>query len=221
MAAGEIGVLDYVGTKQQLSTTTDANGNLVGSTCITDPSSGNKANVNQGVLISSSDGLKATYRYFSAGNTPAATPTDVFTLTGSLTKTVRIKSIILSGLATTAGQFVWTLVRRSSGNGSGTSTTPTAFPSDVNDPNATAVMTLYTANPATLGTAVGNVRGGRLFHNVSTAQNDRLVWDFTVNTDKALILRGSSDIVAINGAGATLPAGASLDIEIEWEEDLS
>ena len=174
-----------------------------------------------GVTAVSSDGSKATFRYFSAGNTPAATPTDIFTLTGSGTKTVRIKKIVLSGLATTAGQMVWNLIRRSAVNTGGTSTAPTAMKHDTSDGAATAVMALYTVNPAGLGTAVGTVRGGRLFHALATAQNDRLVFDFSTNQDKALILRGVTDILAINGGGAALPAGATLDIEIEFEEDNS
>jgi len=36
-----------------------------------------------------------------------------------------------------------------------------------------------------------------------------------------VVLRGAADILAVNGAGGTLPSGAALDIEIEWEEDLS
>jgi hypothetical protein len=174
-----------------------------------------------GVLAVSSDGAKATYHYFSAGNTPAATPTDVLTITGSATKTVRIKKIVLSGLATTAGQYVWLIVRRSSANTGGTSTAPTPLKHDVNDPAATATLTLYTVNPGAIGTQIGTVRGGRLFHNVTTAQNDRLVFDFSTNQDKALILRGTSDIIAINGNSVALPAGATLDVEISWEEDSS
>lgn len=253
-------VLDASGTPQNLSTTNDAGGNLVGATCLTDPSSGNKASVQAfhsadaqsfgtsvgiysggvevlfngatydraraapgllGGTLVSSDGSKATYRYFSAGNTPAATPTDVLTLTGSATKTIRVKKIVLSGLATTAGQFVWLLVRRSTANSGGTSTAPAVQKHDTGDGAATAVLALYTVNATSLGTAVGTVRGGRLFHALTTAQNDRLVFDFSTNQDKALVLRGTTDILAINGNGGTLPTGATLDIEIEFEEDNS
>jgi hypothetical protein len=127
---------------------------------------------------------------------------------------------VLSGLATTAAQFVWSLIRRSAVNTSGTSTTPTARQHDINDAAATAVLTLYTANP-TLGTTVGTVRGGRLFHNLVSAQNDRLIFDFSTNQDKALILRGATDIIAVNGGGAALTGGQTFDVEIEFEEDNS
>lgn len=174
-----------------------------------------------GMLRVSADGVKATYRYFSSDNTPAATPTDVFTITGSASKTIRIKKIVLGGKAGTAGHFVWLLIRRSTANTGGTSTAPAGLKHDTNDPTAAATLALYTVNASPLGTTVGTVRGGRLFHNLATAQPDRLVWDFSTNQDKALILRGATDILAINGAGGTLPASATLDIEIEWEEDAS
>lgn len=255
-------VLDATGAPQNLSTTTDQSGNLVGSSCITDPTSGAKAVVqvlhtgdanapggaagamlvgsvpqlvnsagtldrghaapgSVGVAAVSSDGAKTTYRYFSSGNTPAATPTDVLTLTGSSTKTVRIKKVILSGVATSAGQFIWTLVRRAAPNTGGSSTAGAAAKHDLTDSAATATINLYTVNPGVLGTLNATVRGGRLFHNVVTALQDKLIFDFCTNQDKALILRGTSDIMAINGNGGTLPTGAALDIEIEWEEDNS
>lgn len=217
-------VQDGQGVLRNLSTTVDNAGNIVGSTCITDPSaSGAKAFVNApgALLVSTDGGSKATYRYYSAGNTPAATPTDVFTITGSATKTIRIKHIKLTGSAGTAGQFVWYLVRRSGANTGGTSTAPTPLKHDSSDAAATAALALYTANPTGLGTTVGNISGVRLFHNVTTAAPDRFIWDFSTRNDKALVLRGTGDVLAINGNGAALPTGAVLDITVEFEEDAS
>lgn len=174
-----------------------------------------------GVAAVNSEGYKATYRYYSAGNTPAALPTDVLTLTGSATRTVRVKKIVLSGLATTAGQMVWSLIRRSAINTGGTSTAPVPSKHDPNDPAPTAALALYTINPTGLGATVATVRGGRLFHNLATAQNDRLVFDYSTNQDKPLILRGTTDILALNGGAVALPSGATLDIEVEFEEDNS
>lgn len=174
-----------------------------------------------GAALVSSDGAKATYRYASLGNTPAATPTDILTLAGSATKTVRVKTVKVSGLATTAGQMPVALVRRSAANTAGTLTNPAAVKHDINDAAATAVVALYTANATGLGTAVGNVGAKRLFLNLSTGQEDQAVWDFSTRQDKALVLRGVSDILAINLGGAAVPAGGVLDFEIEWEEDNS
>jgi hypothetical protein len=56
---------------------------------------------------------------------------------------------------------------------------------------------------------------------LSTGQPFPLVWDFSTRQDKALILRGTTDFIAINGNGATVPAGGAIDYEIEIEEDNS
>jgi hypothetical protein len=54
------------------------------------------------------------------GITPAATPTDLLTITGSATRTVHIRRITVSGLATTAGTMDVSLVRRSTADAGGT-----------------------------------------------------------------------------------------------------
>jgi hypothetical protein len=54
------------------------------------------ARVSQSV---STEGVRATYCYASQANTPAATPTDILTITGSATKTIRITRIAIGGIA--------------------------------------------------------------------------------------------------------------------------
>ena len=159
-----------------------------------------------------------TYKYSSLGNTPAATPTDIFTITGSASKTIRITKIVVSGLATTAGQLNPLLVRRSAANTGGTSTAPTPLKRDTNDAAASATLALYTANP-TVGTAVGTLDSCRLFLALATATPYACRFEFGVNNDKMLILRGTSDILAINFAGAAVPAGGIVDIDVEWVEE--
>ena len=180
----------------------------------------------RGAVLMSSDGYKATYRYASIGNTPAATPTDLFTINGSATKTVRVKSIKLNGVATAAGNMPVALIRRSTADTGGTVTNPTPIKHDtLNDANATASLGLYTANPAALGTVIGTngiIAAQRLFFAVTaTGQPFPTVFDFATRMDKALILRGAADQLAVNLQGAAVPAGGVVDIEIEWEEDLS
>jgi hypothetical protein len=36
-----------------------------------------------------------------------------------------------------------------------------------------------------------------------------------------ILLRGTSDYVYVNLAGAAVPSGGVIDIEVEWEEDNS
>lgn len=99
---------------------------------------------------------KATYKAYSAGFTPGATPQDVFSITGSATKIVKITRMFLSSVQTTAGINGWQIVKRSTANTGGTSAAVTALRADANDAAQTATVLQYTANP-TAGTLIGNV----------------------------------------------------------------
>src|SRR5258708_526007 len=159
------------------------------------------------------------YRLGAIGATLAATPTDFITLAGAAGVVVRVKSIKLNGVATANGNMPVQLIRRSAVDTGGTSTTPTLVKMDTNDAAASAVLTLYTANP-TVGTAVGTLASTRI--NFSTTATGSVVanqgWDFTWRGDKPIVLRGATDLLAINFNGAAVPAGGLLDWEIAWEE---
>lgn len=165
------------------------------------------------------ESAKATYKYSSLGNTPAATPTDLFTIAGSATKTIRITKLIIGGVAGTAGQLSPLLVRRSAANTGGTSTAPAIQKRDTTDGAASATIALYTVNPASLGTAVGTMDTCRLLLNLATAAPDVCQFSFGTNNDKEIVLRGATDILAINFAGAAVPATGLVDLDIEWTEE--
>jgi hypothetical protein len=162
-----------------------------------------------------------TYKYTSLGNTPAATPTDIFTISGSASKTIRITKIVVGGAASTAGDLNPIIVHRSTANTGGSPTNPTPVPRDaIADSTATATLALYTANPATTGTVAGNWDSCRLFLQVTTTgAPDVCSFTYGVNDDQLPVLHGAGDYLAINFAGATLPSGAIVDIDVEWTED--
>lgn len=171
------------------------------------------------------DGQKATYSASQLLFTPAATPTDVFTITGSATKTVRITRIEVTGLATTAGTVDVALVMRSTANTGGTSTgSPSAIPHDANSAAATATVLAYTANP-TLGTAVGAattglIRSQRAYLNVAaTGPSEHINFDFGNRPSQDIVLRGATQVLAVNLNGDTLPAGTKLSCSVEWTEE--
>ena len=62
---------------------------------------------------------------------------------------------------------------------------------------------------------------GRLWLPLVTGQPAPLVWEFATRQDKAVLLRGVSDFLYINLGGAAVPAGGTIDYEIEIEEDAS
>ena len=145
------------------------------------------------------------------GITPVTTPTDVLVIQGSSTMTVRIKRIAVGGLATTAGDMPFQVIRRSTAGtkGSATLTAITAAQHDINDAAPTATVSyVQTANYTTIGTGAGALLSNRVILNVATAAQTNVVEDFSRNADKPLILRGTSDFLVVNFAGATVPAGA-------------
>jgi|ERR1700729_1803153 len=192
---------------------------------LTDPVSGlmymaRMAPGSVGAVSVSSDGTKPTYRY--AGTfTPAATPTDMIVIQGSATKTGRVKRIVFGGTAGTAGTMPITVIRRSTANTGGTKATISAALHDINDVSATVVPSIYSVNPTSVGTAANNLGQGRLFLPTSAVAPAPLTWSLSTNQDKAWILRGASDFIAINGGASAVPSGGVIDYEIELEEDAS
>ena len=180
-----------------------------------------------GAVLASSDGAKATYRYAVQGFSPVATPTAMLIIQGSATKTIRIKRIKVSGVATAAGNMPIQLARWSTAGtqGSAALTALTAGKHDVNDAAATAVVsTVGTANYTTQGTgsavpiAADRVQLAAAGSGIGFSP---LTFDFATRQDKALILRGTSDYIVISGNGGAVPTGGLLDFEIEQEEDNS
>jgi hypothetical protein len=167
------------------------------------------------------------YPIFSVGLNvdPAASPTDVFTITTAspITKVIGLRKIILSGtIATTANDQVVKLIRRITLDTGGTATVPTGVPHD-SALTATAVMALYTANPAALGTvfAAGaatpdgsfDLRRMALSVAAGTAIPAQVTFDYTA---APILLRAATEQIAVNLVTANNLV--NLDIYCEWDE---
>lgn len=163
---------------------------------------------------------KATYVAASTQFSPVATATDVVTIFGSATKTIRILSVALSSVQTTAGINTWFLIKRSTANTAGTSAAITKVPLDSFYSAATATTLQYTVNPTT-GTAVGNVAVTRVLSPAaaSVAAAD-YTWDFTLGANLApVVLRGTGEGLCLNFNGAAVPVGLSINVTITWIEE--
>jgi hypothetical protein len=167
------------------------------------------------------EGVKPTYRYAVLGYTPVATPTDILEIQGAAGKTLRIRRIILTGVATAAGNMPVQLIRRSAADTTNlVRTALAAFATDTAYPAAAAVVsTIGTANPDSLGAQVGGI--GAAGHVCLSADGTGLgvtplVWELDIN---AAVLRGIAEFVYLNMNGAALPTGAVFDITIEIQED--
>jgi len=168
------------------------------------------------------DGLKATYAASGVGLAVANAATDIVTLTGSATKTIRITKVEFTGtVASTAGTLAVVFAVRSAADTTGTSTTTAAVPYDSTSAAATGVVKAYTANPGGLGTLVANVETIKVFcvAAAATAGGDRAVVHFGLRPAQAIVLRGTTQIFAINLGASTLLNGGSVDYAIEWTEE--
>ena len=162
----------------------------------------------------------AQYTATTSPFTLASAATDILTITGSATKTVRVQYLALNASQTTEGLNVWSLVRRSTANSGGTSTPLTIIQKNSLEPVPTATVLLYSANP-TLGTLVGTIRkdtlsAPSLLSVLSDAIYDWLLIKFS--GDEGAVLNGTSECLAINFNGAAIPAGLTCSFTIEWDE---
>ena len=160
----------------------------------------------------------ATYSASIVGLATAVTATDIFTITGSATKTIRVSKILINGVQTTAAQINVLIVKRSTANTAGTSTAPTRVPYDSASAAATATVLAYTANP-TLGTAVGTGSAIRVFVPGAATASDAqgLVVVSGDVGQQMMTLRGIAEVLAVN-LNSTTVAGSAINVTVEWTE---
>jgi hypothetical protein len=164
-----------------------------------------------------------TYSATSVNFAPAANATDLFTITGSATRTVRIRRVVVDGIKTATSHEIVQIIKRSTANSGGTSTTPAGVPHDSTNTAATAVARAYTANP-TLGTAVGTMLAKRVVFKAATPGNAQSVGAGVIfderfgDANQAIFLRGTSEVLAVNLNGVTL-TGGSVTVTVEWSEE--
>lgn len=160
----------------------------------------------------------STYAASSGYFTPYATPTDIITISGSSTTTVKVTRVTLSSTQTTAGINNWFLNKLSAADTGGTSTGVTAVPMDSANAAATASVLKYTVIP-TPGTTVGTVRSvAALSPAASSVYNGEITLFDDQFTGQPIVLRGIAQTLNLNYAGAAVPAGLSMCVNVYWTE---
>ena len=149
---------------------------------------------------------------------PAASATDIFTITGSSSRTIHITNVSIGCTQTTSGIINVILLKRSTADTAGTSTNPTKVPLDSTNTAASATVAAYTANP-TPGTLVGNLKTYNIncLSTSATSPSDIIIQNFGAISDQNLVLRGTGEVFAINLNAVTV-TGGSFDINVEWTE---
>ncbi len=154
----------------------------------------------------------------------AATPTDVFTLFGSATKTIKIvrAEVYISGATGAAAVADVQALKRTTVNTGGTSTAATVVGADSADGAstvATATGLYYTANPSTLGTSAGAFRIAKAAYatpgaTVGNGAVSSFLWNFNEMGagSKLPTLRGTSQGFCINLNGSTLGGTSTASI---------
>lgn len=178
---------------------------------------GNTANTTPWI-VSRVDGQKTTYAAAVQGLAPGATPQDIFTITGSATKTIRILYLSIAGFATSSSGLDVFVLTRSTANTGGTSSTATAVPLDSNNAAATATVRSYTANP-TAGTLIGNIRTFHIQLNTNAGGPDTHIFEWGIRPGQCPVLRGTSQVFAVNLGGIAAISGWSFTVSVEWSEE--
>lgn len=145
---------------------------------------------------------------------------DIYTITGSDTKTVKVKGVRISATATSAAVVNASIILRSSAASGGTSSTLTVVKHDQDNPAATAVVRSYTVSP-TPGTAIGTIRSRKVAVGTqgNSATISEALFQFSVYWDQPIVLRGSGQSLCVNVSAAGSGASWCVDHE-HTEEDL-
>lgn len=169
--------------------------------------------------VNATPGSQYTYSCALNDITVATLPTDVWTIFGSATKTIKILSMTITGTQTTAGSLSVLIIKRSTANTGGTSSAPAIVPNDSANPAVTATVLSYTANP-TLGNALGRVHAIKLFIPAvaSVASNLPVVFDFKSTISQPVTLRGTAEGLCFNLNGTTV-AGNVFNFSVSWTEE--
>lgn len=169
------------------------------------------SNVSEAAAFTMEDGWKPTYSVTMPAQ--AVVAGDIFQMTGSATKTVKLTRILLSANSGTAAQAHFTLVRRSSADSAGTAVALTIVPNDSGNPTVSAVVTGYSAAP-TQGTTVGTLRAFYLPAPITAGAGGGILELKFDGSAQQPTLRGTSQFFAL-----TISAGATIDLTVEWTED--
>lgn len=179
---------------------------------------GQKVGFDKAALVNT-EGNRVTYRAAIVGLVPAASPTDVFYIEGSASKTIRVTKVTLTGRATAVAGMDVRLIKHSTANSGGTCATVAAVPLINTDAAATANVKSCTANP-TPGTAIGDVFDEQYFlGNLTTGvSGPPLETNFGREGGKPVTLSGTAQGLAVNLNGVT-QAGNVVQITLEWSEE--
>jgi hypothetical protein len=165
------------------------------------------------------DGVKATYCAVTKNLSPAASATDIFVITGSASKTVRITRLVVSATQTTASQVYLGLDLGSTADTGGTSAAVNATKLNSSNPAASATVASYSANP-TKGSS-STIWASTIFVPALSTTSYAAPTEIRFggpSPEQAVVLQGTAQQLAVNLNGSTV-TGGSYDIAVYWTEE--
>jgi hypothetical protein len=172
-----------------------------------------------GGVLTVQEASLATFSASAVAFTVAAAATDVFAISGSATKAVKIRKVKISA-TTTSGSAIkanFSLVKRSTANTGGTAVTDLIASHDSSMVAATAVVKHYTANPTALGTLVGVPRAEANSVTSNGLGAGTIEWELGSDQFKGMTLNGVNESLAVNLNGVTITGGV-VSVSVEWAE---
>lgn len=166
--------------------------------------------------------LRERLQTFSAsfqGVVPDAAPTDSFTITGSANKLIKIWQIKIEGTKTVAGSVGMYLIKRSTLDEAGTSTTATNGSFDSDNSSSTAIVKAYTVNPGALGTGAGTVYSTSYYFQATGAKPEVLDIKFGESlVAQPITLNSNTESLVVNFAGSAV-GGGLMNFMVVWTEE--
>lgn len=150
--------------------------------------------------------------------TPAAAPTDICSLSGSATKTVKVRRILLGGRSVAVITEAVSVLKRSTAYTSGLGTQPTKVPYDsANAASTVGTVEIWTSAPVA-GTLVGRLTETWVtWANATTGVGLPLTVIYGA-LGQPIVLRGVAQQVAVNLEGE-LGGTGTLTCFFEWTEE--
>lgn len=164
------------------------------------------------------------YTYNAAGYAAYATPTDMVTLTAPADRRLTVQIFSMNVVATAASlQTIYVELRNAASTG-GTSTSPTPQKLDSASAAAGGVIRVYSTAPSGLGTVLNTVAIVRASIPASTGAASgfgigSVFASVPTTTTQDVLILNPGETLALNFAGAALPAGFSGQITLCWEEE--
>ena len=159
--------------------------------------------------------MKPTYSSSVSGISPASAASDVCALSGSATKTIKVRRIIFTGTTPSIAVAEPVTILKRSTVYAGAGSSPAEVPYDSGSSAATAVAEVWTANP-TVGTLVGVIADIMVPFTAATAATPATTFEFG-RLGSPLVLRGVAQSVAISLSGVTITG--TVGCTFEWTED--